>query len=90
MSSHGNWPLGENTEAFHRAPLATITDEAPYKKKGEKNHFRFIISHTRVNLLNEKSPFLFVFILLFFKKNYFLTFREEVSFRESPPFFSCF
>lgn len=28
-SSQGNLPLGEKIEAFQRAPLATITDEAP-------------------------------------------------------------
>lgn len=30
-SSQGNFPSGEKIEAFHKAPLATITDEAPKK-----------------------------------------------------------
>lgn len=28
-SSHGSFPLGEKMDAFHMAPLATITDDAP-------------------------------------------------------------
>lgn len=31
-SSQGTFPSGEKTDAFQRAPLATITDEAPDKK----------------------------------------------------------
>lgn len=29
MSSQGSFPFGEKIEAFHSAPLATITDVAP-------------------------------------------------------------
>lgn len=32
-SSQGILPLGENIEAFQRAPLATITDEAPVEEQ---------------------------------------------------------
>lgn len=38
-SSQGTLPSGEKIEAFQRAPLATITDEAP-----EENHCHFEIA----------------------------------------------
>lgn len=37
-SSQGTLPSGEKIEAFQRAPLATITDEAP-----DENHYHLEI-----------------------------------------------
>lgn len=58
-SSQGILPLGENIEAFQRAPLATITDEAPGK---DTKHYQITnnwrrqaaVSKLKCKILGEK------------------------------------
>lgn len=49
ISSHETLPLGENTEAFQSAPLATITEDAPsYDQKRNTNKIIFYRIHTAI------------------------------------------